>query len=157
MKSRAANDPGKAERELADRIHSAAIHLLRRLRAVDRASGLSAPRLSALSVIVFAGPIRVGDLAEAEQVRPPTISRMVNALEDEGLVTRILDPQDSRAQLLQATAKGRRLLQAGKERRVAQLAGELVELPQRERRVLLRAAGILESISLPQGHPRRQG
>ena len=56
-----------------------------RLRAEDDASGLSAPRLSALSVVVFAGPISLGGLAKAEQVRPPTISRLVNALEAEGL------------------------------------------------------------------------
>ena len=60
--------------ELADRLHSAAIHLLRRLRREDDASGLGAPQLSALSVIVFAGPITLGALARAEQVRPPTIS-----------------------------------------------------------------------------------
>ncbi len=52
-------------RELADRLHSAAIHLLRRLRREDDASGLPAPQLSALSVIVFGGPIAIGALADA--------------------------------------------------------------------------------------------
>src|SRR5919199_1876113 len=88
----APQDP--ARRAVADRLHSAAIHLLRRLRKVDEASGLSAPRLSALSVLVFAGPRTLGELAAAEQVRPPTMTRLVRALERSGLVTREHDPDD---------------------------------------------------------------
>ena len=65
---------------VADRLHSAAIHLLRRLRREDDASGQSAPRLSALSVLVFGGPQTIGALAAAEQVRVPTMSRVVAAL-----------------------------------------------------------------------------
>ncbi|MDQ3996553.1 MAG: hypothetical protein M3303_05995, partial [Gemmatimonadota bacterium] len=70
-----------AATELADRLHSAAIHLLRRLRREDARTGLSGPRLSALSVVVFAGPLTLGELAAAEQVRPPTMTRLVRALE----------------------------------------------------------------------------
>ena len=85
------------DEQLADRLHSAAIHLLRRLRREDAASGLSGPRLSALSVIVFGGgPITLGQLALAEQVRPPTMTRLVNRLAAEGLVTREPDPADGR-------------------------------------------------------------
>ena len=73
---------------VADRLHSAAIHLLRRLRVEDEALGISAPRLSALSVLVFAGPRRVGELAEAEQVEPPTMTRLVDGMEREGYVAR---------------------------------------------------------------------
>src|SRR2546425_13173700 len=75
-------------RAIADRLHSAAIHLLRRLRVEDKAIGLSGPRASALSVIVFRGPIAMGGLAEAEQVRAPTITRLVASLELGGLVRR---------------------------------------------------------------------
>ena len=88
-------DSDDAERT-ADNLHSAAIHLLRRLRREDAKSGLSAPRLSALSVVVFAGPITLGDLAAAEQVRPPTMTRLVTALEDEGLIVREADAASSR-------------------------------------------------------------
>src|ERR1051325_3298626 len=80
----------------ADRLHSAAIHLLRSLRTEDRSSGLSGPRLSALSVIVFAGPIAMSALAAAEQVRPPTMTRLVAELERRGLVERERDPDDHR-------------------------------------------------------------
>src|SRR5205085_4766945 len=97
--------------DLADRLHSAAIHLLRRLRREDDASGLPAPQLSALSVIVFGGPITLGALAAAEQVRPPTITRVVATLEESGLVVRETDDADRRVARVKATAKGTRLLQ----------------------------------------------
>ena len=95
---------------IADRLHSAAIHLLRRLRREDTKSGLSAPRLSALSVLVFGGPVTLGELANAEQVRPPTMTRLISALEAEGLVSREADPDDGRLTRIRATPKGRALL-----------------------------------------------
>src|SRR3954470_24959780 len=108
-------DPAPA---VADRLHSAAIHLLRRLRREDDASGLGAPRLSALSVVVFGGPIAVGALAAGEQVRVPTMSRLVASLEGDGLVRRIPDPADRRVVRIEATEAGRALLFAGRARRV---------------------------------------
>ena len=92
-------------RDVADRLHSAAIHLLRRLRKQDRVTGLSGPRASALSVIVFGGPISLGDLAIAEQVRPPTITRLVQGLERQGLVRREQDVNDRRLTRMHATEK----------------------------------------------------
>jgi len=134
--------------QLADRLHSAAIHLLRRLRREDAASGLSAPRLSALSVIVFGGgPVTLGQLAAAEQFRPPTMTRLVNALEAEGLVTRHPDPGDGRITYIKATAQGQALLRAGRTRRVAALAHELANLSAADRDVLGRAATVLERIA----------
>lgn len=138
----------------ADRLHSAAIHLLRKLRTEDDAAGLSGPRLSALSVVVFAGPMAQGDLAAAEQVSAPTMSRLVNALERNGLVVRSPDPNDGRVRRVEATEKGRKVLMEGKRRRVARLSGELEALSPEERRILHTAAEILERLSLPAGHPR---
>ena len=92
-----------AAERTADRLHSAAIHLLRRLRREDAATGLSAPRLSALSVVVFGGPLTLGELASAEQVRPPTMTRLVSALEDAGLVDRETDAADGRLTRIRAT------------------------------------------------------
>src|SRR5271167_1153091 len=100
--------------ELAGRLHSAAIHLLRKLRREDAGSGLNAPRLSALSVIVFGGPIALGDLAAAEQVRPPTMTRIVDALEEQGLVTKKQNKDDGRSTLLSATPAGKKLLMEGR-------------------------------------------
>jgi DNA-binding MarR family transcriptional regulator len=131
---------------LADRLHSAAIHLLRRVRRVDSATGLTAARLSALSVIAFAGPIRVSALASAEQVRTPTITPIVAALEREGLVTREADASDARAAILRATPKGIRVMGEGRARRVALLAAELADLSAAERAALERAVRILERL-----------
>ena len=132
--------------EVADRLHSAAIHLLRRIRKVDEASGLSAARLSALSVLVFGGPTTIGRLALAEQVSAPTMSRLVTGLERDGFVAREADAGDARAVRVRATAKGRRVLIQGRERRVAELAGLLYDLPESELVTLADAAEILERI-----------
>ena len=136
------------DQELADRLHSAAIHLLRRLRREDTATGLTAPRLSALSVMVFGGgPITLGQLAAAEQVRPPTMTRLVNALEADGLVVRERDPADGRVTYLRASAKGQALLKAGRSRRVAALARQLGGLAGKDRNLLARAATLLERLA----------
>lgn len=133
----------------ADRLHSAAIHLLRRLRSEDRAAGLSGPRLSALSVVVFRGPISMGDLADAEQVRAPTMTRLVSQLAREGLVIRVADTRDKRVQFIRATPRGKRLLEQGRARRVALLSKELEALSQADRQLLARAAGLLEMLARP--------
>jgi DNA-binding MarR family transcriptional regulator len=135
--------------ETADRLHSAAIHLLRRVRREDESAGLGPARLSALSVIVFGGPIRISDLARAEQVRTPTITPIAAALERDGLVTRARDASDARAVVLRATQKGKRLLAEGRSRRVRHLAGELRGLTAAERRGLRDAADILLRLFRP--------
>jgi len=106
----------------AESLHSAAIHLLRRLRLADAASGLNSARLSALSVIVFSGPITLGRLADAEQVRPPTMTRIVNALEAKGLVAKGSSTSDRRTIQLSATIQGKRLLLQARRRRIRSLA-----------------------------------
>jgi DNA-binding MarR family transcriptional regulator len=138
---------------VANRLHSAAIHLLRRVRTQDDAMGLTAPLASALSVIVFGGPLSLGALATAEQVRPPTISRVVRYLETRGLVTRAADPADARIQLVRATPEGRRVLEAGRARRVASLAAALGALTPTELGTLERAAGLLERVLHARPHP----
>ena len=135
-----------AER-IADRLHSAAIHLLRRLRGEDAAAGLSPPKLSALSVVVFAGPVTLGDLAVAEQVRPPTITRLVRELARDGLVRLVADTADRRVRRVVATPRGRRLLLDGRQRRVRVLAASVAALTAAERRLLSRVAPLLESLS----------
>jgi DNA-binding MarR family transcriptional regulator len=132
--------------EVADRLHSASIHLLRRLRKVDEASGLSAARLSALSVLVFGGPTAVGALARAEQVSAPTMSRLVSGLERGGFVVREADEGDARAVRVRATPKGRRVLVRGRERRVAELVGLLDGVSDEDLLTLGNAAEVMERI-----------
>ena len=132
--------------EVADRLHSASIHLLRRLRKVDEASGLSAARLSALSVLVFGGPTTVGSLARAEQVSAPTMSRLVTGLERDGFVVREADEGDARAVRVRATPKGHRVLVRGRERRVAELVELLDGVSDEDLRMLGDAAEVMERI-----------
>src|SRR5437660_8523497 len=121
--------------EIAERLHSAAIHLLRRLRVTDRASGIGPAQLSALSVLVFGGPRSLGELADAEQVRPPTMSRIVAGLERAGLIRRHAT-EDGRRVRLEASAKGRKILEAGRQRRVESLAKALAAFTDKEQRQL---------------------
>lgn len=147
MNQNRASLPGDSRTDqLAERWHSLAIHLLRRLRREDVKAGLTGPRLSALSVIVFGGPITLGELASAEQVRPPTMTRLVRALEADRLVRRERDPADGRIVRMRATAKGEKLLGAGRARRVQRLAGPLAELTVAERDTLAAAADILSRV-----------
>src|SRR5438105_12852275 len=138
--------PRKSNRhvEAADRFHSAAIHALRHIRRDDPETGLSAARLSALSVLVFGGARTLGELAAAEHVRPATMTRIVQALEQEGLVRRESDPDDGRVTRLQATAKGERGMWRGRERRVANLATLLSGLTEPEVTRVHEAAELVE-------------
>jgi DNA-binding MarR family transcriptional regulator len=133
-----------SQTELADRLHSAAIHVLRRVAREDTASGLGGPALSALSVVVFGGPLSLGKLAEAEQVTPPTMTRTVQGLEAAELVRREKDEWDGRIANIHATPKGVEVLQAARARRVAALASSLARLGERDLRTLERAASLLE-------------
>src|SRR5256886_10488415 len=108
------------ETELADRLHSAAIHLLRRARRTDPLTGVSAAQLSALSVLM-AGPKTLGELAAAEQVRAPTMSRLVTEMERTGVARKLVDRHDARVLRIRATAKGLRALQRGRTMRIADI------------------------------------
>jgi DNA-binding MarR family transcriptional regulator len=134
------------ELAIADRLHSAAIHLLRRVRRVDEATGLSGAKLSALSVVVFAGPISLRDLAAAEQVRPPSMTRTVGELELDGLITRESDDSDRRVTRIRATAKGEQLLKEGRGARIKLLADLLRALDSDELRQLDEASKTLERL-----------
>ena len=133
--------------ELADRLHSAAIHVLRRVAREDAASGLGGPALSALSVVVFGGPLSLGKLAEAERVRPPTMTRTVQGLEAAGLVRREQDPDDGRIVNITATARGIDVLQAARTRRVEALGGALEALGEDDLRTLESAVQVLDSLA----------
>src|ERR1700752_4405250 len=125
------NQPSSIHNEvfaIADRMHSAAIHLLRRVRKQDIATGEGPARLSALSVLVFGGPKTLKELAAAEQVKPPTMSRIVAGLARSRLIDISSDPSDARRLLIRATAKGTRLLEKGRRLRITALAEHLDSL-----------------------------
>lgn len=129
---------------VADRLHSAAIHLLRTVRDVDTQSRISPARLSALSVLVFAGPRSLRDLANAEQVSAPTMSKIIQGLEADGLVVRKADRYDLRAIQLRATSKGKSTLQRARKLRIDSLVELLQSTSKSELAILNRAARIIE-------------
>jgi DNA-binding MarR family transcriptional regulator len=132
--------------QAADAIHSAAIHLLRLVAREDPKSGITAARLSALSVIVFSGPLGLTELAAAQQVRPPTMTRIVNALERAGLVEK---SRAGRTVSLSATPAGHDLLQQARGRRLAVLADRLRALAPSEVATVAEAAELIERTIRP--------
>jgi len=131
---------------VADRLHSAAIHLLRRVRKQDVATGEGPARLSALSVLVFGGPKTLKELASAEQVKPPTMSRIVAGLARSRLVRIAEDPDDARCLRIHATAKGTEILQKGRERRITDLAAQFDRLTPQDLARLSEAVEILSGL-----------
>jgi DNA-binding MarR family transcriptional regulator len=131
-------------KHVADLLHSAAIHVLRRAGEQDASAGISRARLSALSVIVFRGPLTLGALADAEDVRSATMTGIVNGLVGEGLVRRRPHRSDGRAVLVEATGAGRRLLKRARLKRIDAVAAKLSDLSEQELEILQRAAELLE-------------
>ena len=133
--------------DIANMLHSATIHLLRRLRNTDADTGLSPARLSVLSVLVFGGDKTPGELAQIEQVKPPTITGLIQALEHDGLVVRRAHAQDKRALTIRVTAKGRRKLINAQELRLRQLSTLLKTLNREEVRTLAKASRLMEQLA----------
>lgn len=132
--------------QTANALHSLSIHLLRRARVADRKSGLSPERLSLLSVLAYAGPQSVNRLAEIESVSPPAISRTVTSLESLGLALRKRSSKDARTVTVYATAKGRRLVEIGRRRRLEHIADELSQLSAGDLAALARVGRILQKL-----------
>ena len=133
--------------ELAASLRLAVVRLARRLRQEDTTAGATISQLSALGVINAHGPITLRDLSARERVQPPTMTRLVAALEADGLAVREGDPQDRRIVLLRTTAKGRRILEESRQRRTAYLASSLGSLTPAERRRLEAALPLLERLA----------
>ncbi len=134
--------------DVADRLHSAAIHLLRRLREADSKTGMTPARLSALSVLVFGGPCTLSELAKIEGVTAPTMTRLVQGLESDGFVVRRDDPADRRAVILRASKRGTEMLQDGRARRVEALEALLESATPTDIQTLDRSARLIEKLAL---------
>ena len=129
--------------ELAARLASISTVLQRHLSRADTGEGLTRARLSALALLVLGGPRTLGDLAAAEHVRPPTMTRLIHAMEADGLVTRRPNPDDARSVVIEATAKGVKQLEKGRARQIAPLAETISDLDRDERLRLEDAADLL--------------
>ena len=141
--------PADERHETANALHSAALRLLRRARTADASMDLDGPRASVLSVLVFAGPTPIGQLAVLEQVSAPAITKTVTALEAAGLARRTRSAEDRRVVLVSATAKGRSLLERGRAARVRVVADLLADLSEADLRTLARAAALIARTLTP--------
>jgi len=128
---------------VADQLHSTAIHLLRRVRRRDTASRAGPAQLSALSVLVFGGPMTLGQLAAAEQVKAPTMTRIVAGLRRSGWVRLVPDPSDARRMRVYPTSSGADLLEQARRRRIDYLAQGFARLTPRQLAVVDEAVEIL--------------
>jgi DNA-binding MarR family transcriptional regulator len=129
--------------DIAFRLNSTSIHLVRRARRADAELGVPPGQLSALSVLVFGGERTIAALAEAEQVTSPTMTRIVDGLERAGLAKRHRHPGDARATLVRTTSRGRRLMERGRQRRVDVLSSVLERLPADDLAAVTRAVDAL--------------
>jgi DNA-binding MarR family transcriptional regulator len=132
-----------AKSDTVEQFHHLAIVMLRKLRNVDEANGFSGPRASALSVLVFRGPQSLGELAAAEGVKPPTMSRLVKAMLAEGLVESQVAEHDQRAVRIAPSAKGRRLMLRAREKRLAAIRELLRGASAEEKKALETVVGLL--------------
>lgn len=131
----------------AQSLNSGAIHLLRAMRTVDAAAGLTPARLSALSVLVFGGPCTLGRLAAAEAVAGPTMTRIVDGLVSLGLAERSVHPDSRRMSRIEATEAGHALMLQAREARIERIMAAMETLDARDRAALVRAAPALVEVA----------
>jgi DNA-binding MarR family transcriptional regulator len=141
------NQPLDLYWQIADDLHSAAIHLLRKLRISDTQAGIAPAQLSALSVLVYSGALTLGRLAEIEQVSAPSMSRTIDELERKELVRRARDKRDRRVVYAVATREGKRMLELAREQRLQTLSQLIGDLSQDERETLRLAMGTINKLT----------
>ena len=137
--------PNDLRHEVASRLHSVALHLLRKARVADRESSLTPERLSLLSVLAYGGPRSITELAAIEMVSLPAITRIVNYLEELHLVERDRTSDDGRVVRVTATEEGKKVMEEGRRKRVERIALELSGLRRLELMIIEEAIGVLET------------
>ncbi len=141
--------------DVAAGLNSVSIHLVRRARIADASLGVPPGQLSALSVLVFGGDRTIAQLADAEQVTSPTMTRIVDGLERAGLAERHNHPDDGRATIVRASRKGRRVMERGRRQRIDLLSGLLARLDADELLAVARAVEALaETMKTSDWRPR---
>ena len=145
---RGSDEDLESDAGLASALRVSVLRLARRLRQMrDESLDLTSNQLSAMSVLLNSGDLPMGELAGQEKVQPPSMTRIVNGLEERGLVTRRPDPDDRRSARVSLTEPGRQILLANRRRRDQWLARRIAELEPAERDVLRHAVRILEQMN----------
>jgi len=132
---------------LSTALRVSVLRLARRLRQEGQRDGLTPSQLSVLATVDKRGPLTLGELAAAERVQPPSMTRIVAALEAAGQLSRSADPSDGRVALVATTRAGRAAMTAIRRRRDAWLEQRLRELPAADLETLRRAAAVLERLA----------
>jgi len=140
-------DPESTEPSLASRLRLAVVRLNRRLRAQRTNSSVTLTQVSALSALRKCGPLTPGELAAKEGVQPPSMTRVIAALEDYGFVSRRPHPTDGRQAIVELTEPGTAYLRAEVSAREAWLDSRLAELDDHDRELLARAAEIIDRMA----------
>lgn len=135
--------------ELADQLHSLAIHLLRDVRREDLTAGIGPAQLSALSILVFRGPTTPGELAALEQITAPSMSRIIDGLVKADLARRWQERADRRRIRVVATRKGTALLEEARSRRLEALARRLADLDTSQMAACVEAVKLLTGVWRP--------
>ena len=140
-------EAGAGDGELAAHLRMSVMRLARRLRQLDvAADGVTLSQMSAIYVLMAQGPMTVGDLAAAEKVQPPTMTRLVSRMEEDGYVRRSPHPTDGRVVIVEATGAGAELVAASRARRTAELSRRLATLSAGERRSLGSLLALLDKL-----------
>ena len=129
-----------------EQLYIALVHAARRLGALDSELGLSPARFSLLATLRYQGPQNVSRLAQLEHVTQPTITKLVNALERDGLVERRPDPADGRASAVHLTSTGRALVRRARARKIAYVDSVIVGV---DGSTVIAIAGALEEAATP--------
>jgi DNA-binding MarR family transcriptional regulator len=138
------------DEELVASLRMGVMRLARRLRHERSGNDLTLTQLSALGALNRLGPLTIGELAAADNVKPPSMTRTVNCLEELGLVSRHADENDGRQVIVALTPKAQAVLAADRARRDAWLKDHLADLSDSERRILRKAAPLLDRMSQQQ-------
>lgn len=137
----------RSDAGLASALRVSLARLTRRLRRQAAAHSLTPTQFATLAAVERHSGITPGELAELEKVQPPSMTRVIAALEERGLVSRTPHPSDRRQVTVTVTEAAQKLLKEERRRKEAWLAQRLKELTPEERAILRQAAPILEKLS----------
>ena len=138
----------RSDAELAHALRGSVLRLARRLRQVRAdSSDLQSNQLSVMAVLLNEGDLLMGELAARERIQPPSMTRIVNGLEERGYVARRPDPSDRRQCLVTVTESGRQIILANRQRRDEWLTVRIADLDPAERAVLRQAVAILDKVN----------
>lgn len=143
----ATRTPQTSTETLAIDLRTAVMRTSRRLRVEATGEVITPGQYTVLAVLNGDGPSTLRELADREHVQAPSMTRIVNALAEQGFVTRTPHPDDGRQVRIDITDAGKDVLAEAREQRTAWLAQRVAGLSEEDREILSRAARIMQEMS----------